>query len=98
MLFRSRPASPAPFRLAVHHGTAVFTRSERGEELSGRDVNLIFRSDKVAKALGSDTVLTAEAVRSLGLADRCRPLGEVAVEGIPGRVAFLGAPDGGSPR
>lgn len=91
-----RAASPAPFRLAVHHGTAVFTRSERGEELSGRDVNLIFRSDKVAKALGSDTVLTAEAVRSLGLADRCQPLGEVAVDGIPGRVAFLGAPEGGS--
>ncbi len=91
-----RPASPAPFRMAVHHGTAVCTRSERGEELSGRDVNLIFRSDKVAKALGSETVLTADAVRSLGLEGRCRPLGQVAVEGIPGPVTFLGAPDAGN--
>ncbi|MEY4007872.1 MAG: hypothetical protein RLZZ467_918 [Gemmatimonadota bacterium] len=93
-----RPLSPAVFRLALHRGTAVFTRSERGEELAGRDVNFVFRNDKVVKKLGSETVLSEAAARALGPAVRCPPLGETDVEGIPGRFAFFGAPAGGGDR
>ncbi|MFM9081144.1 MAG: hypothetical protein ACKOTE_13620 [Opitutaceae bacterium] len=91
-----RPASPALFRLALHRGSAVFTRSDRGEELAGRDVNFVFRSDKVATALGSDTVLSEPAARALGPAAGCAPIGETEVDGIPGRFAFFGAPRGGA--
>jgi class 3 adenylate cyclase len=87
-----RSVSPAVFRLALHRGTAVFTRSDRGEELAGRDVNFVFRSDKVAKKLGTDTVLTEAAARAMGPTAGCLPLGEAEVEGIPGRSLFFSAP------
>lgn len=88
-----RPTSPAAFRLSLHHGTALFTRSERGEELAGRDVNFVFRSDKVAKSLEATTILSAAAVRTLGLEGRCRLLGQAQVDGIEGIFAFYDAPD-----
>jgi class 3 adenylate cyclase len=90
-----RNSSPATFRLALHHGSALFTRSERGEELAGRDVNFVFRSDQVAKALGVATILSDAAVRSLGLHDRCRQLGEAQGRtGIEGRFRFFSTPEG----
>lgn len=87
-----RQTSPVAFRLALHRGSAIFTRGERGEELAGRDVNFVFRSDKVAKILGSDTVLSEPAAKAMEAIACCRPLGEAEIEGIPGRFSFYGSP------
>lgn len=91
-----RPQSPARFRVIVHHGTAFFTRSERGEELSGQEVNFTFRADKVAKAFGAEAMLSEAAMRRLGLESSCRPLGEAAIDGIAGRFAFFAPATAGS--
>ncbi len=87
-----RPQSPVPFRIVLHHGAVLFTRSERGEELSGQEVNFVFRSEKIAKSFGATTMLSQAAVHSLQLDGRCPPLGAAPVEGIPGRFVFFGAP------
>lgn len=87
-----RAHSPVEFRLVIHHGSVLFTRSERGEELSGQEVNFIFRAEKIAKNFGAVSMLSEPAVRSLQLAGRCAPLGAATVEGIPGRFVFFGPP------
>ncbi len=87
-----RPESPVNFRIVVHHGPVLATRSERGEELSGREVNFLFRSEKIAKSFGALTLLSQAAVHALGLDGQCPTLGAAAVEGIPGRFVFFGAP------
>ncbi len=87
-----RAESPLPFRVVVHHGSVLFTRSERGEELSGQEVNFVFRSEKVAKSFGAAVMFSESAVQTLQLAGRCTPLGAATVEGIPGRFVFFAPP------
>lgn len=87
-----RAASPLAFRVVVHHGSVLFTRSERGEELSGQEVNFVFRTEKVAKSFGATVMFSESAVQTLQLAGRCTPLGAATVEGIPGRFIFFSPP------
>lgn len=87
-----RAQSPAEFRLVLHHGSALFARGERGEELSGQEVNFVFRAEKIAKTFGASVMLSEEAARSLQLTAHCRPLGATSVEGIPGRFVFFAPP------
>lgn len=89
-----RGQSPVAFRIVAHHGVALFTHSERGEELTGPDVNFVFRVEKVAKTLGSTAMLSEPAARSLEVAERCKALGRSTVEGFPGEFAFFGFPEG----
>jgi pSer/pThr/pTyr-binding forkhead associated (FHA) protein len=87
-----RKQSPVVFRIVVHHGSVLFTRSERGEELSGQEVNFVFRSEKIAKSFGAPAMLSEAAAKTLDLAGHCPPLGAAAVEGIPGRFVFFAPP------
>jgi class 3 adenylate cyclase len=87
-----RAASPLAFRVVVHHGSVLFTRSERGEELSGQEVNFVFRTEKIAKSFGAAVMFSEAAVQTLQLAGRCTPLGAATVEGIPGRFVFFSPP------
>lgn len=87
-----RASSPVRFRIVLHHGSVLCTRSERGEELTGQDVNFAFRAEKIAKGFGTETLLSEPAMNTLYLAGRCPPLGVAPVEGIPGRFVFFGAP------
>ncbi len=87
-----RPASPLPFRLAVHYGKVLFTHNDRGEELTGQDVNFLFRSEKLAKTFNCPAMLSESAARTLGLADRCAPCGQSAIEGMGGTFAFFTLP------
>ena len=89
-----RAQSPVEFRIVLHHGTILFTRSERGEELSGQEVNFVFRAEKVAKHFGAPVMFSEAAVSSLGLAGKCRELGPAAVEGIGDRFLFFAPPTG----
>lgn len=87
-----RPHSPLPFRVVLHHGCALFTKSEKGEELTGQDVNLVFRAEKVAKRFQASAMLSQAAVATLLLDGRCPPLGESAVEGMSGVYSFFALP------
>src|SRR5262249_18280697 len=62
-----RTESPVEFRVVLHHGSVLFTRSERGEELSGQEVNLIFRAEKLAKKFGVWAMLSEAAALTLEL-------------------------------
>jgi class 3 adenylate cyclase len=87
-----RARSPLAFRVVAHHGPVLFMRSERGEELSGQEVNFIFRSEKIAKQFGSSAMLSAASVHALQLADRCPALGSSPVDGIEGQFVFHALP------
>lgn len=88
--YRSR--SPVAFRLVLHHGSVLCTNSDLGEELTGQDVNFLFRSEKIAKRLGCHAMLTQAAVRSLNLGGHCDSIGSSAVEGIDGYFTFFRLP------
>lgn len=83
-----RPTSPLGFRVVAHHGKVLFTHSDRGEELSGQEVNFIFRSEKLAKSFGVTLLLSEAAMRSLGLEARCLPCGQSTIDGISGTFPF----------
>lgn len=87
-----RPRSPLPFRVVVHHGCALFTKSEKGEELTGQDVNFVFRAEKVAKKFHSNAMLSQPAMQTLGVTGRYPALGESTVDGMSGVFAFFGLP------
>lgn len=87
-----RPRAPVPFRFVLHHGSVFFTRSDVGEELTGQEVNFLFRSEKIAKRLGTRVALSQNAVRTLQLEGRCDSAGSSAVEGIEGYFTFFRLP------
>jgi class 3 adenylate cyclase len=84
-----RGRSALAFRLVIHRGAVLFTRNDHGEEMSGQEVNFVFRAEKIAKRLGVRSMLSESAVGSLGVAGRCSPAGSSAVEGIPGEFEFF---------
>jgi class 3 adenylate cyclase len=87
-----RPQSPVGFRVVVHHGEVLFTHSEQGEELSGQDVNLLFRAEKVAKRLGTTGMLSQAAMQKLQLNGQCDLLGRTGVDGFSGQFDFFSFP------
>jgi len=87
-----RALSPLPFRVVVHHGSVLFTRSEHGEELAGRDVTFVFRMEKIAKGFASRAMLSPTAVRTLGLENRCESYGRSAVDGMTDFFVFYALP------
>ena len=87
-----RARSPLPFRLVLHHGSVLFTKSDQGARLSGQEVNFAFRAEKLAKQFRTLALLSETAVWTLALADRCPRLGTSAVEGLSGTFTFFGPP------
>ncbi len=92
-----RPASPLVFRVVVHHGKVLFTHNDRGEELTGQDVNFVFRSEKLAKTFGVSNLFSEAAVQSLGLTSSASPCGQSAIDGMSGTYAFSTLPSGQVP-
>jgi len=87
-----RTGSPLAFRVVVHQGSVLFTHSDRGEELSGQDVNFLFRNEKLAKKFNTVALLSESAVQTLGLAGRCAHLGSSAIDGMSGEFSFYAPP------
>lgn len=85
-----RPASPLAFRVVVHHGRVLFTHSDRGEELTGQDVNFLFRSEKVAKSLGAPVLLSEAAVQAFRPERSPGVVGRSTIEGVTGSFVFYG--------
>ncbi len=87
-----RSRSPLAFRLVAHHGKVLFTHGDRGEELTGQEVNFIFRIEKIAKNFGATAMLSEAAVQTLGLAGRCDSYGRSAIDGMHDFYAFFALP------
>jgi class 3 adenylate cyclase len=86
-----RAHSPCLFRVVVHSGSVLLTKSEKGEELGGQDVNFAFRSEKIAKRLKCRTMLSKAAVEALRMADAVT-VGTSSVDGISGEFSFFTLP------
>ncbi len=87
-----RSRSPLAFRLVLHHGKVLFTHSDRGEELTGQDVNFLFRIEKVAKTFGAEAMLSEAAMQMLGLEGRCASCGSSAIDGMNHSHSFFSLP------
>lgn len=87
-----RAASPLPFRVVAHCGAVLFTHSDRGEELTGQQVNFVFRSEKLAKRFNTLALLSEPAVAWLELESRCPRHGAAKIDGMVGTHAFYGLP------
>lgn len=73
-----------PFRLAVHYGEVTFgAGGSAGEDsLSGRDVALVFRMEKLAGTLGCDVLLSEQARERLGADIKVTDAGAHALPGF----------------
>jgi adenylate cyclase len=89
LLGTSERQNPLPFRLVLHHGQTLFSVSDKGEELSGQEVNFIFRAEKLTKHFQVATLLSATAAELLATPDQVRPLGLAELEGIAGAHEFF---------
>jgi len=81
------------FRIIVHCGTvAVGGVASMGEEsLMGREVNLLFRLEKLAGSLGENTALSENARDRLQTQVSSRKLGEYPLKGFEGRYSLFAA-------
>jgi adenylate cyclase len=82
-----------PFRVVIHFGpVAIGGIASMGEEsLMGREVNLIFRLEKLAGSLGEPCGLSEAAHARVGELIPSRPLGEHELKGFEGKCAFFGS-------
>jgi len=79
------------FRIVVHSGSvAIGGIASMGEEsLMGKEVNLVFRLEKLAGSLGEPCGLSDAAHAKLGELVPTRPLGEHELKGFEGRCSFF---------
>jgi adenylate cyclase len=80
------------FRIVLHFGpVAIGGIASMGEEsLMGREVNLIFRLEKLAGSLGEPCGLSEAAHARVGQLIPTRALGEHELKGFEGKCAFFG--------
>jgi adenylate cyclase len=81
------------FRIVLHFGpVAIGGIASMGEEsLMGREVNLIFRMEKLAGSLGEPCGLSETAHAKLGDLITARPLGEFQLKGFERKYPFFAA-------
>ena len=90
--FKELQRKEAPdFRIVVHFGAvAIGGIASMGEEsLMGKEVNLIFRMEKLAGSLGEPCGLSEPAHTKLVNLMPSRPLGEHELKGFEGKCAFF---------
>jgi adenylate cyclase len=81
------------FRIVLHFGSVgTGGIASMGEEsLIGKEVNLVFRLEKLAGSLGESCGISDAAHAKLGSLVTVRPLGEHELKGFEGKCAFFGA-------
>jgi adenylate cyclase len=79
------------FRLALHFGlVAIGGMPSMGEDsLTGRDVNFVFRMEKLAGSLGISLLTSAAGKDKLCLAIRTEPAGAHELKGFEGKHEFF---------
>jgi adenylate cyclase len=88
-----RPQSPLPFRLVAHHGAVLFSRSDLGVEITGSTVNVLYRSEKIAKGFGATALVSQMVVDTLGLAGKCESFGRSSIDGMSDYFVFYALPE-----
>jgi adenylate cyclase len=80
------------FRIALHFGLVVVGGMESmGEEsLMGKEVNFVFRMEKLAGSLGLECLTSAAAHEKLGGLVRLDPAGAHELKGFEGNYTFFG--------
>src|SRR6266498_990425 len=78
------------FRLALHFGpVAIGGVPSMGEEsLMGKDVNFVFRMEKLAGSLGISVITSAAGKDKLGALIKCEPAGPHELKGFEGKHKF----------
>jgi adenylate cyclase len=84
---RRQPA----FRMALHFGlVAIGGLPSMGEEsLLGKDVNFVFRMEKLAGSLGISLLLSAATKTKLSSLIKCKPAGSHEIKGFEGKHQFF---------
>jgi adenylate cyclase len=79
------------FRLALHNGlVAIGGVPSMGEEsLMGKDVNFVFRMEKLAGSLGIYLLTSAEGKSRLDSFMKCEPVGAHELKGFEGKYEFF---------
>ena len=79
------------FRLALHFGpVAIGGLPSMGEEsLMGKDVNFVFRMEKLAGSLGISILTSAAGKSRLGSLVKCEPAGAHELKGFEGKYEFF---------
>lgn len=79
------------FRLALHFGlVAIGGVPSMGEEsLMGKDVNFVFRMEKLAASLGILLLTSATGKEKLGSLIKCEPAGAHELKGFEGKHEFF---------
>jgi class 3 adenylate cyclase len=83
-------ATAPPFRVVLHHGSAVLGSVPSMSELNlhGPEVNFVFRVEKIAPKLGKNMLFTEKAVEMLQAQEEVDLVGECAVDGYTGEYKF----------
>jgi class 3 adenylate cyclase len=87
-----RPSSGLPFRLVAHHGTVLFSHSDLGQEITGSTVNVLHRSEKIAKGFGASAMVSQAVVDTLGIAGECESYGRSSIDGMSEYFIFYSLP------
>ncbi len=88
-LKRLQSGSPLPFRIVLHHGTVYRGGASMGEEsLSGREVNFIFRMEKLAGQLREPRLLSEAAASLLDTHISVTPAGRHPLASFDGEFGF----------
>ena len=79
------------FRLALHFGlVAIGGMPSMGEEsLMGKDVNFVFRMEKLAGSLGISLLTSAAGKEEFGPLMKCQPAGAHELKGFEGKHEFF---------
>jgi adenylate cyclase len=88
-LKRLQGGTKLPFRFVVHHGKVFVGGTSLGEEnLSGQEVNFIFRMEKVAANMGASRLLSESAADLLMAHFACEEAGQHPVPSFDGKFVF----------
>jgi adenylate cyclase len=89
-LKRLQAGSRLPFRFVLHHGTVFRGGAALGEEsLSGRDVNFVFRMERLASQLHEPRLLSEIAASLLDTQLGVSAVGRHPLPGLEGEFGFV---------
>jgi class 3 adenylate cyclase len=88
-----RAASPLPYRMVAHYGSVLFSRSELGQEITGSTVNVLYRSEKIAKGFGAPAMISQAVVDTLGIGGQCESFGRSSIDGMSDYFVFYALPE-----
>ena len=93
-----RKQSVLPFRLVAHYGPVLFSRGDLGPEITGNAVNVLYRSEKIAKGFGASAMISQAVVDTLGLGGQCESFGRSSIDGMSDYFVFYAPPASWTPQ